>query len=85
MNYIIFAGDARDEYRYADEQGWWINQIDQIASSYCEWQFNAPKQEIDYNNYRTIINLTGGKEEEIISRKQTQFRGWSMEWHAHTC
>ena len=64
VNYIIFAGDARDEYRYADEQGWWIKQIDQIASSYCEWQFNAPKQEIDYNNYRTIINLTGGKEEE---------------------
>ncbi len=64
VNYIIFAGDAKDEYRYADEQGWWIKQIDQIASSYCEWQFNAPKQEIDYNNYRTIINLTGGKEEE---------------------
>ena len=64
VNYIVFAGDAKDEYRYADEQGWWIKQIDQIASSYCEWQFNAPKQEIDYNNYRTIINLTGEKEEE---------------------
>ena len=64
VNYILFAGDGKDQYRYADEPGWWIKQIDQIASSYCEWQFNAPTQDIDYNNYRTIINLTGGKEQE---------------------
>lgn len=64
VNYIVFAGDGKDQYRYADEPGWWIKQIDQIASSYCEWQFNAPTQDIDYNNYRTIINLTGGKEQE---------------------
>jgi len=63
INYIIFAGDKKDEYRYADEQGWWINQIDQIAASYCKWQFNAPEQPIDYANYRTIINLTGGKKD----------------------
>ena len=64
VNYIVFAGDGKDQYRYADEPGWWIKQIDQIASSYCKWQFNAPTQDIDYNNYRTIINLTGGKEKE---------------------
>ena len=64
VNYIVFAGDGKDQYRYADEPGWWIKQIDQIASSYCKWQFNAPTQDIDYCNYRTIINLTGGKEQE---------------------
>jgi mannose/cellobiose epimerase-like protein (N-acyl-D-glucosamine 2-epimerase family) len=63
-NYIIFAGDAKDEYRYADEQGWWVNQIDQIASSYCKWQFNAPETAIDYHNYRTLISLTGEKKHE---------------------
>lgn len=65
-NYIVFAGDKKDQYRYADEPGWWIKQIDQIAASYCKWQFNAPDQDIDYNNYRTIINLTGGKESEDL-------------------
>jgi len=64
INYMVFAGEGVDHYRYADEQGWWINQIDQIASSYCKWQFNAPDQSIDYHNYRTVISLTGGKKNE---------------------
>ncbi|MBM5806648.1 MAG: N-acyl-D-glucosamine 2-epimerase [Cyanobacteria bacterium M_surface_10_m2_179] len=63
INYILFAGDNKNEYRYSDEQGWWIQQIDQIAASYCKWQFDAPNQEIDYRNYRTLINLTGGKKD----------------------
>lgn len=63
-NYIIFAGDAKDEYRYADEKGWWVKQIDQIAASYCKWQFNAPESAIDYHHYRTLISLTGGKKQE---------------------
>ena len=64
INYMVFAGHGIDHYRYADEQGWWIKQIDQIASSYCKWQFNAPEQQIDYQNYRTVISLTGGKKDE---------------------
>lgn len=63
-NYLIFAGDDKDQYRYADEQGWWIKQIDEIAALYCKWQFNAPEQTIDYHNYRTVISLTGGKKNE---------------------
>jgi len=63
INYLVFAGDASDEFRYADEKGWWINQIDEIAASYCKWQFNAPTDDIDYNNYRTLISLTGGKKD----------------------
>jgi len=64
VNYLIFAGDSTTEFRYADEKGWWVNQIDQIAASYCKWQFNAPEEIIDYQNYRTLISLTGGKKEE---------------------
>lgn len=60
-NYIIFAGEGVGQYRYSDEQGWWIRQIDQIAASYCKWQFNAPEEGINYANYRTLISLTGGK------------------------
>lgn len=63
INYLVFAGDAADKFRYADEKGWWINQIDQIVASYCKWQFNAPTDDIDYNNYRTLISLTGGKKD----------------------
>jgi len=63
INYLVFAGDASDKFRYADEKGWWINQIDEIAASYCKWQFNAPTDDIDYNNYRTLISLTGGKKD----------------------
>ena len=64
INYMVFAGEGIDHYRYADEQGWWIKQIDQIAASYCKWQFNAPEQPIDYHNYRTVISLTGGKKDQ---------------------
>ena len=63
VNYIVFAGDNVGQFRYSDEQGWWVKQIDEIAASYCKWQFNAPEQEIDYENYRTLISLTGGKKD----------------------
>lgn len=62
INFIVFAGDNKDELRYT-EQGWWIRQIDSIATSYIKWQFNAPAEPIDYHNYRTLISLTGGKKE----------------------
>ena len=62
VNYIVFAGDNKDNLRY-NEKGWWIEQIDSIASSYIKWQFNAPAEEIDYKNYRTLISLTGGKKD----------------------
>lgn len=61
VNYIVFAGEANNQYRYS-EQEWWIRQIDCIAASYLKWQFNYPKEQIDYNQYRTIISLTGGKQ-----------------------
>ena len=63
VNYIVFAGEENNQYRYS-EQDWWISQIDCIAASYLKWQFDFPKENIDYNQYRTIISLTGGKQTE---------------------
>ena len=63
VNFIVFAGDSEDSLRYS-EPGWWIRQIDSIATSYIKWQFNAPADPIDYTNYRTLISLTGGKKNE---------------------
>ena len=63
VNFIVFASDTNNLYRYS-EQGWWINQIDCIATSYLKWQFNVPTEPIDYKNYRTTISLTGGKQEK---------------------
>lgn len=63
VNYIVFAGESKDDLRY-EEQGWWIRQIDAIATSYIKWQFNAPDEPIDYHKYRTLISLTGGKRDE---------------------
>ena len=62
VNYIVFAGEGSDDYRYK-EKSWWISQIDSIAASYLKWQFNAPNDEINYKNYRTLISLTGGKKD----------------------
>jgi len=62
VNYLVCAGDTTADHRYL-EQGWWVNQIDSIATSYIKWQFNAPEEAIDYHNYRTLISLTGGKKD----------------------
>lgn len=63
VNYIVFAGESDNLYRYT-EQGWWTRQIDCIAASYLKWQFNYPQESIDYKNYRTLISLTGGKQDK---------------------
>ena len=60
VNFVVFASDASGNYRYA-EKGWWTEQIDSIGHSYLKWQFNHPEEPINYDNYRTLINLTGAK------------------------
>jgi mannose/cellobiose epimerase-like protein (N-acyl-D-glucosamine 2-epimerase family) len=62
INYIVFAAEPGADFRYL-EPGWWVAQIDSIATSYLKWQFGFPGQTIDYKNYRTLINLSGGKQE----------------------
>jgi mannose/cellobiose epimerase-like protein (N-acyl-D-glucosamine 2-epimerase family) len=63
INYIVFAAEPGADYRYT-EPGWWVTQIDSIAASYLKWQFDYPRQQIDYANYRTLINLSGSKQEQ---------------------
>lgn len=67
-NYIVFAGDAVDHLR-CNEPDWWRRQIDSIASAYLKWQFNYPHDKIDYENYRTVISLTGGKAREDYTQE----------------
>ena len=63
INYIVFAAEPGADFRYT-EPGWWTTQVDSIAASYLKWQFDYPRQTIDYKNYRTLINLSGGKQEQ---------------------
>ena len=62
INYLVFAAEPGGDFRYS-EPGWWVHQIDSIATSYLKWQFDYPGTEIDYKNYRTLINLSGSKQE----------------------
>ena len=62
VNCITFPGDQSESYLHR-EKGWWIKQVDEIANRYLTWQFNWPNTEIDYRNYRTLVNITGMKDE----------------------
>lgn len=57
---MVFPGDAPDTYRH-EEQDWWIKQVRSIADRFLKWQFDYPKKEIDYKEYRTLLNLAGTK------------------------
>ncbi|MCK5616468.1 N-acyl-D-glucosamine 2-epimerase [Candidatus Pacearchaeota archaeon] len=57
--HIVFVGRAKDEYLF-EKPDWWVNQIRQLADFYLNAEFGECK--IDYNNYRTNLNLLGGKE-----------------------
>lgn len=69
---IDFPGKGIDNYRF-EEPDWWANQAKSIAEFFLRAQFGENK-EIDYRNYRTIIELGGAKkgdhrqETDTISR-----------------
>lgn len=84
VNFIVFASDTNNLYRYS-EQGWWINQIDCIATSYLKWQFNVPTEPIDYKNYRTPLVLREGSKRKTTCKKRTPFPEWFMAWHQLIC
>jgi mannose/cellobiose epimerase-like protein (N-acyl-D-glucosamine 2-epimerase family) len=67
---LIFPGDGPGKYRF-EEPDWWINQIDSIGHSYLNWQFNHPKEEIDYRKYRTILQLSGEKKGDYLQETDT--------------
>jgi mannose/cellobiose epimerase-like protein (N-acyl-D-glucosamine 2-epimerase family) len=67
---LIFPGKTPGTYRH-EEQNFWINQISSIASSYLKWQFDYPKEEINYKNYRTMLHLGGSKKGDYLQETDT--------------
>lgn len=67
---LIFPGKEPKAYRH-EEQNFWITQIDSIASSYLKWQFDYPKEEINYKNYRTMLHLGGSKKGDYLQETDT--------------
>lgn len=67
---MVFPGNGPSVYRH-EEQDWWIKQIRSIGHSYLKWQFNHPKEEIDYRNYRTFLHLAGGKKGDFLQETDT--------------
>ncbi|NJL10575.1 MAG: N-acyl-D-glucosamine 2-epimerase [Calothrix sp. SM1_7_51] len=60
---MVFPGDAPGKYRQ-DEPDWWVKQVRCIANSYLSWQFGYPEKSIDYREYRTMLNLSGSKQND---------------------
>jgi mannose/cellobiose epimerase-like protein (N-acyl-D-glucosamine 2-epimerase family) len=56
--FLIFLGRRPGEYVF-ERQDWWIDQIQALGAFYLRAQFGT--ENIDYNNYRTTIRLTGEK------------------------
>lgn len=70
---IVFPGKVPQQYRH-EEPNWWIEQIGSIASSYLKWQFDYPKEEINYKNYRTMLHLGGTKKGDYLQETDTVSR-----------
>jgi mannose/cellobiose epimerase-like protein (N-acyl-D-glucosamine 2-epimerase family) len=67
---MIFPGAGAGKYRH-EEPDWWVKQVKSIADSYMKWQFDYPKQEIDYRNYRTYLHLAGAKKGDYLQETDT--------------
>jgi mannose/cellobiose epimerase-like protein (N-acyl-D-glucosamine 2-epimerase family) len=67
---IVFPGNTPEEFRH-EEADWWVKQIHSIANSYLKWQFNHPNEAIDYRNYRTRLQLEGGKKGDFLQETDT--------------
>ncbi|MCI4626883.1 MAG: AGE family epimerase/isomerase [Candidatus Magnetoovum sp. WYHC-5] len=64
--HIIFAGRSESEYVF-EKKDWWIKQIQQLGNFYLKAQFEG--EDIDYVNYRTMLDLYGHKVDS--SRQET--------------
>jgi mannose/cellobiose epimerase-like protein (N-acyl-D-glucosamine 2-epimerase family) len=67
---IVFPGHENGVYRH-EEPEWWTKQIRAIADCYMKWQFNYPNEPIDYQNYRTFLQLGGGKKGDYLQETDT--------------
>ena len=56
--FIIFVGRKPEEY-FPEKQDWWVRQIASLGDVYLQAQF--PDGQVNYDNYRTMISLTGDK------------------------
>lgn len=56
--FLIFSGRKTEKYHF-EKQDWWVKQIKALGEFYLKAQFGD--EEIDYDNYRTTITLTGEK------------------------
>jgi mannose/cellobiose epimerase-like protein (N-acyl-D-glucosamine 2-epimerase family) len=54
--FLIFVGRKPQEYTF-EKQDWWVDQIRSLGEFYLRAQFGD--EEINYDNYRTTITLTG--------------------------
>jgi len=70
IKWMVFPGTAPAVYRH-EEPDWWVKQIRSIGHSYLRWQFNYPKEEIDYRNYRTFLHLAGAKKGDFLQETDT--------------
>jgi mannose/cellobiose epimerase-like protein (N-acyl-D-glucosamine 2-epimerase family) len=68
--WLVFPGKGPGIYRH-EEPDWWLNQIDSIGHSYLNWQFNHPKEPIDYHKYRTMLHLGGAKQGDYLQETDT--------------
>ncbi|HMQ50477.1 MAG TPA: AGE family epimerase/isomerase [Anaerolineae bacterium] len=59
--YLIFPGQRLDNYVF-ERQDWWIDQIKALGEFYLRAQFGD--EEINYDNYRTTITLSGDKAQD---------------------
>ena len=66
---IDFPGKEVGEYRF-EEPNWWANQAKSIAEFFIKAQFGEGK-EIDYRNYRTILELGGAKKGDFRQETDT--------------
>ncbi len=66
---IDFPGQGVDNYRF-EEPDWWAKQAKSIAQFFLKAQFGENK-EIDYRNYRTIIELGGAKKGDYRQETDT--------------
>jgi mannose/cellobiose epimerase-like protein (N-acyl-D-glucosamine 2-epimerase family) len=57
--YLIFLGRKANEFSF-ERQDWWVKQIKELGDFYLHAQFGD--DEINYDNYRTTITLSGEKE-----------------------
>ncbi|MFW6256885.1 MAG: AGE family epimerase/isomerase [Bacillota bacterium] len=67
---IDFPGKKPDKFRF-EEADWWSNQAEAIADFFIEAQFKRKAGEIDYENYRTALALTGAQKGDYRQETDT--------------